>query len=49
MSICNTCLYQFDLKHCGAPDFGVVVKCGCYVSRKDFYKHSSRQIGRAHV
>ncbi len=45
MIICNTCLYQFDSKHCGVPDFGEVVQCNGYVSRKDFYKHSSRRTG----
>ncbi len=45
MIICNTCLYQFDLKHCGVPDFGEVVQCNGYVSRNNRYKHSSRRIG----
>ena len=45
MNICNTCLYQFDLKHCGALDFGEVVQCGCYVNKKDFYTRTSRRIG----
>lgn len=45
MIICNTCLYQFDLKHCGAPDFGEVVQCNGYVDKKDFYKRSSRRTG----
>lgn len=43
--LCNSCLYQFDLKHCGAPDFGKVVQCGCYVNKKDFYTRASRRIG----
>ena len=37
MNICNSCLYQFDIKHCGAPNFGEVVQCECYVYKKDFY------------
>nr|DAI06529.1 MAG TPA: hypothetical protein [Crassvirales sp.] len=45
MILCNSCLYQFDTKHCGAPDFGEVVQCNGYVDKKDFHKHSSRRIG----
>ena len=45
MNICNSCLYQFDIKHCGAPNFGEVVQRNCYVDKKDFYKHSSKRIG----
>ena len=45
MIICNTCLYQFDKKHCGAPDFGEVVQCNGYVSRNNRYKHSSKRKG----
>ena len=45
MNICNSCLYQFDIKHCGAPNFGNVVQCNGYVDKKDFYKHSSKRIG----
>lgn len=45
MILCNTCLYQFDIRHCCSPDFGEVVKCNHYVDKKDFYKHSSRRIG----
>lgn len=45
MILCNSCLYQFDLKHCEVPDFGEVVQCNGYVDKKDFRKHSSRRIG----
>ena len=45
MNICNSCLYQFDIRHCCSPDFGEVVKCNRYVDKKDFYKHSSRRTG----
>lgn len=45
MILCNSCLYQFDIRHCNAPDFGEVVKCNNYVDKKDFYKHSSRRTG----
>ena len=45
MTICNTCLYQFDLKNCSVPDFGEVVQCNGYVNKKDFYKRSSRRTG----
>ena len=45
MILCNSCLYQFDIRHCCSPDFGEVVKCNRYVDKKDFYKHSSRRTG----
>lgn len=45
MILCNSCLYQFDLKHCSVPNFGKVIQCNCYVDKKDFYKHSSKRIG----
>ena len=45
MILCNSCLYQFDIRHCCSPDFGEVVKCNRYIDKKDFYKHSSRRIG----
>lgn len=45
MILCNTCLYQFDTRHCCVPDFGEVVQCNSYVDKKDFYKHSSKRIG----
>lgn len=45
MILCNSCLYQFDTRHCNVPDFGEVVQCNCYVDKKDFYKHSSRPTG----
>lgn len=45
MIICNTCLYQFDKRHCGAPDFGEVVQCNGYVPRNNRYKHSSKRKG----
>lgn len=45
MIICNSCLYQFDLKHCDVPDFGEVVQCSGYVPRTQFYKHSPKRKG----
>lgn len=45
MILCNSCLYQFDLKHYNVPNFGEVVQCNGYVDKKDFYKHSSRHTG----
>ena len=45
MILCNSCLYQFDTRHCCVPDFGEVVQCNGYVDKKDFYKHSSRRKG----
>lgn len=45
MIICNTCLYQFNKRHCYTPDFGEVVQCNGYVDKKDFYKHSSKRVG----
>ena len=41
MILCNSCLYQFDIRHCCVPDFGEVVQCNNYVDKKDFYKQSS--------
>lgn len=31
MILCNSCLYQFDIRHCCPPDFGEVVQCNGYV------------------
>lgn len=45
MIICDSCLYQFDIRHCCSPDFGEIIKCNRYVDKKDFYKHSSRRTG----
>ena len=45
MNICNSCLYQFNIRHCCAHYFGEVVRCDNYVDKKDFYNHSSRRIG----
>ena len=45
MNICNSCIYQFDKRHCNVPDFGEVVRCNGYVDKKDFYNHSSRRTG----
>ena len=45
MIICNTCLYQFNKRHCSPPDFGEVVQCNGYVPRNNRYKHSPRRIG----
>ena len=45
MILCDSCLYQFDIRHCCSPDFGEVVRCNGYVDKKDFYKHSSRRTG----
>ncbi len=36
--LCNTCAYQFDLKHCAEPEFGEVISCSGYVSKAN-YKH----------
>lgn len=36
MILYNSCLYQFDIRHCNAPDFGEVVQCNGYVDKKDF-------------
>lgn len=44
MILCNSCLYQFDTRHCEVPDFGEVVQCNGYVNKYN-YKHSSRRIG----
>lgn len=41
MILCNSCLYQFDTRHCNVPDFGEVVQCNSYIDKKDFYKQSS--------
>ena len=43
MILCNSCLYQFDTRHCCVPDFGEVVQYNGYVDKKDFYKHSSKR------
>lgn len=45
MILCNSCLYQFDIRHCNALDFGEVVQCNGYVDKKDFYKRSSKRKG----
>ena len=45
MILCNSCLYQFDKRHCNVPVFGEVVRCDNYVDKKDFYNHSSRRTG----
>lgn len=45
MIICNSCLYQFDTKHCNVPNFGEVAQCNGYIDKKDFYKHSSKRTG----
>ena len=45
MILCNSCLYQFDKKHCNVPVFEEVVRCDNYVDKKDFYNHSSKRIG----
>ena len=31
--LCNTCAYNYDLKHCVSPDFGEIVKCDGYVPK----------------
>ena len=36
MILCNSCLYQFDKRHCNVPDFGEVVRCNAYVDKKTF-------------
>ena len=45
MILCDSCLYQFDIRHCCAPCFEEVIKCNRYVDKKDFYKHPSRRTG----
>ena len=42
--LCNTCAYQFDLKHCAEPEFGEVVRCSGYVSKTN-YKHPPHRRG----
>ena len=44
MMLCNTCAYQFDLKHCAEPEFGEVISCGNYVSKAN-YKHPPHRRG----
>ena len=34
MNICNSCIYQFDKRHCNIPNFGEVVRCNSYVDKK---------------
>lgn len=45
MILCNSCLYQFDIRHCCSPHFGEVIQCNRYVDKKDFYKRSSKRTG----
>lgn len=45
MILCNSCLYQFNKRHCCVPDFEEVTKCNSYVDKKDFYQHSSKLTG----
>lgn len=45
MILCNSCLYQFDIRHCCPPDFEEVVQCNGYFDKKDFYKRSSKRTG----
>ena len=42
--LCNTCAYQFDLKHCAKPEFGEVISCGNYISKAN-YKHPPHRRG----
>lgn len=42
--LCNTCAYQFDLKHCAEPEFGEVVNCSGYIS-KTTHKHPPHRRG----
>ena len=42
--LCNTCAYQFDLKHCAEPEFGEVISCGNYVSKAN-YKYPPHRRG----
>lgn len=42
--LCNTCAYQFDLKHCAKPDFGEVISCGNYISKAN-YKYPPHRRG----
>ena len=34
--LCNTCAYQFDLKHCAEPEFGEVISCENYISKANY-------------
>ena len=43
MNICNSCIYQFDKRHCNIPNFGEVVRCNSYVDKKYFYKNYLRR------
>ena len=45
MILCNSCLYQFDKRHCEVPDFGEGVQCTGYVDKKDFYKYPPKRTG----
>ena len=42
--LCNTCAYQFDLKHCAEPEFGEVINCGNYISKAN-YKYPPHRRG----
>ena len=42
--LCNTCAYQFDLKHCTEPEFGEVISCGNYISKAN-YKYPPHRRG----
>ena len=42
--LCNTCAYQFDLKHCAEPEFGEVISCGNYISKAN-YKYPPHRRG----
>lgn len=45
MILCNSCIYQFDKRHCNVHNIGEGVRCNIYIDKKDFYKHSSRRTG----
>ena len=42
--LCNTCAYQFDLKHCAEHEFGEVISCGNYIFKAN-YKYPPHRRG----
>lgn len=43
--LCNTCAYNYDLKHCAKPEFGgEVISCGNYISKAN-YKYPPHRRG----
>lgn len=29
--LCNTCVYNYDRKHCERPEFGEIIRCSGYI------------------